>query len=195
MKKLLIIDNHDSFTFNLVDLLRPICRELNISMSIVFSEALDLDEVENFSHILISPGPDVPRAYPNNFAMLERYAQRKSILGVCLGHQTIGEFFGGALYNLAEVRHGQQRPLSQIEPNPLFEGLPNPLNIGLYHSWAISQDSLKKTPLVATGVCDQAVLMAFKHEHLPIYGVQFHPESFITEYGALILRNWLLGQA
>ena len=127
-KNLLIIDNHDSFTFNLVDLLRPLCRELNIPMQIVFSEELDLDEVDNFSHILISPGPDVPRAYPNNFAMLERYSQRKSILGVCLGHQTIAEFFGGELYNLAEVRHGQQRPLSQLEENPLFDSLPESVN-------------------------------------------------------------------
>ena len=113
-------------------------------------------------------------------------------MGVCLGHQTIAEFFGGELYNLAEVRHGQQRPLSQLEENPLFDGLPKSFNIGLYHSWAISQNSLEKTQLVATSICDQAVLMAFKHANLPIYGVQFHPESFITEHGKAMLRNWLM---
>lgn len=106
MKKLLIIDNHDSFTFNLVDLLRPICRELNIPMQIIFSEELDLDEVENFSHILISPGPDVPRAYPNNFAMLKRYSQHKSILGVCLGYQTIAEFLVGSYITLQKFGTG-----------------------------------------------------------------------------------------
>ncbi|OOH88035.1 anthranilate synthase component II [Pasteurellaceae bacterium 15-036681] len=184
---LLIIDNHDSFTFNLVDLLRKI----GVEMQVVSVEDLDLDQVEQFSHIMISPGPDVPRAYPQLFAMLERYHQTKSILGVCLGHQTICEFFGGELYNLKQVRHGWQRPLIQQQPNPLFKGLPNSFNIGLYHSWAILQNSLENTPLVATATCDDNVLMAMKHRDLKIYGVQFHPESFITEYGEQILRNWL----
>lgn len=184
---LLIIDNHDSFTFNLVDLLRKI----GVEMQVVSVEELDLDDVERFSHIMISPGPDVPRAYPQLFAMLERYYQHKSILGVCLGHQTLCEFFGGELYNLNQVRHGQQRPLIQQQANPLFENLPRQFNIGLYHSWAISQKSLENTPLVATATCDQGVLMAVKHRSLALYGVQFHPESFITEYGEQMLRNWL----
>ncbi|QLD32503.1 anthranilate synthase component II [Mannheimia varigena] len=186
-KKLLIIDNHDSFTFNLVDLLRKI----NVPAEVVLVEDLNLDEVENFSHILISPGPDVPRAYPQTFAMLERYHQTKSILGVCLGHQTICEFFGGTLYNLENVRHGQQRTLTQIEPNPIFNDLPKQFQVGLYHSWGILQNSLENTPLVATAICEQNVLMAFKHKDLPIFGVQFHPESFITEYGKEMLENWL----
>lgn len=186
-KKLLIIDNHDSFTFNLVDLLRKI----NISAKVVLVEELNLDEVESFSHILISPGPDVPKAYPQTFVMLERYHQTKSILGVCLGHQTLCEFFGGTLYNLENVRHGQQRTLTQIEPNPMFSGLPKQFQIGLYHSWGILQNSLENTPLVATAICEQNVLVAFKHKNLPIFGVQFHPESFITEYGKEMLENWL----
>lgn len=186
-KKLLIIDNHDSFTFNLVDLLRKI----NISAKVVLVEELNLDEVESFSHILISPGPDVPKAYPQTFVMLERYHQTKSILGVCLGHQTLCEFFGGTLYNLENVRHGQQRTLTQIEPNPMFNGLPKQFQIGLYHSWGILQNSLENTPLVATAICEQNVLVAFKHKNLPIFGVQFHPESFITEYGKEMLENWL----
>ncbi|MDH2999108.1 anthranilate synthase component 2 [Pasteurellaceae bacterium LFhippo2] len=184
---LLIIDNHDSFTFNLVDLLRKI----GVEMQIISVEDLDLDQVEQFSHIMISPGPDVPRAYPQLFDMLERYHQTKSILGVCLGHQTICEFFGGELYNLEQVRHGWQRPLIQQQDNPLFKGLPDSFGVGLYHSWAISQNSLQNTPLVATATCNENVLMAMKHKELPIYGVQFHPESFITEYGEQILRNWL----
>lgn len=184
---LLIIDNHDSFTFNLVELLRKIGAE----MQVVSVEELDLDDVERFSHIMISPGPDVPRAYPQLFTMLARYHQHKSILGVCLGHQTLCEFFGGELYNLNQVRHGQQRPLIQQQANPLFENLPHQFNIGLYHSWAISQKSLENTPLIATATCDQGVLMAVKHRSLAIYGVQFHPESFITEYGEQMLRNWL----
>lgn len=184
---LLLIDNHDSFTFNLVDLLRKI----GVETKVVSVEALNLAEVDAFSHIMISPGPDVPSAYPQLFAMLERYQYTKSIFGVCLGHQTLCEFFGGTLYNLDNVRHGQQRPLTQILDNPLFDGLPKQFNIGLYHSWAISQNSLANTPLVATALCDQNVLMAVKHTHLRLYGVQFHPESFITEFGEQLLRNWL----
>ncbi|WP_373778099.1 anthranilate synthase component II [Glaesserella sp.] len=184
---LLIIDNHDSFTFNLVDLVRKI----GVEMQVVSVEDLDLDAVEHFSHIMISPGPDVPSAYPQLFALLERYHHAKSILGVCLGHQTLCQFFGGALYNLETVRHGQRRSLVQHSPNPLFEGLPDSFHIGLYHSWAILQNSLANTPLVMTASCDQGVLMAIRHQYLPIYGVQFHPESFITEHGEQILRNWL----
>lgn len=190
-KKLLIINNHDSFTFNLVDLLRPICRRQSIEMKVVLVEALDLERTEDFSHILISPGPDVPRAYPQTFAMLARYYRSKSILGVCLGHQTLCEFFGGNLYNLTEVRHGQQHLLRQFDEHPLFKGLPSQFKVGLYHSWAILQNSLENTPLVATAICEQNVLVAFKHKDLPIFGVQFHPESFITEYGKEMLENWL----
>lgn len=184
---LLIIDNNDSFTFNLVDLIRKI----DVPMKIVPVAELDLDKIEAFSHILISPGPDIPRAYPQLFEMLARYHQTKSILGVCLGHQTLCEFFGGELYNLGNVRHGQQRFLIQQQPNRLFNGLPERFQIGLYHSWAILQKSLANSPLVATAFCDQQILMAVQHQSLPIYGVQFHPESFITEYGEQILRNWL----
>lgn len=190
MKKtvnLLIIDNHDSFTFNLVDLMR----KLSVAMEVVLVEQLELNDVEHFSHLLISPGPDVPRAYPQTFAMLQRFYQSKSILGVCLGHQTLCEFFGGELYNLNEVRHGQQRSLKQLTDNLLFQNLPKSFNIGVYHSWAISQNSLKNTPLIPTAICDQNILMAFQHQNLPIYGVQFHPESFMTEYGEQMLRNWL----
>ncbi len=187
LKKLLIIDNHDSFTFNLVDLLR----KLDVPAKVVLVEELDLNEVEHFSHILISPGPDVPRAYLQTFAMLERYHQTKSILGVCLGHQTICEFFGGKLYNLNDVRHGQQRTLTQIEPNPIFKGLPKQLKVGLYHSRAFCKIRCKIHRLYQPRVCDQNVLMAFKHQHLPIFGVQFHPESFITEFGQQMLANWL----
>lgn len=184
---LLIIDNHDSFTFNLVDLFRKI----KVQTDVVSVEDLDLNQVEKYSHILISPGPDVPSAYPKLFTMLERYHQTKSILGVCLGHQVLCEFFSGELYNLNEVRHGQKRLLEQVVASPLFKELPQQFYVGLYHSWAILQNSLKNSPLVATAVCDEKVLMAMQHQSLPIYGVQFHPESFMTEFGKEILENWL----
>lgn len=183
----LIIDNHDSFTFNLVDLFRKI----GLKPDVVSVEALNLEQVENYTHLLISPGPDVPRAYPKLFELLDRFHQHKSILGVCLGHQTLCEFFGGELYNLNNVRHGQTRRLVQQKENALFQGLPKQFQIGLYHSWAILQNSLENSPLVATSFCSDGVLMAVAHQHLPLYGVQFHPESFITEYGEQMLKNWL----
>ncbi|MDP8098324.1 anthranilate synthase component II [Pasteurella atlantica] len=183
----LIIDNHDSFTFNLVDLFRKI----KVQVEIISVENLELDKIEKYSHILISPGPDVPSAYPILFEMLQRYSQTKSILGVCLGHQVLCEFFGGQLYNLNRVRHGQKSQLSYINKSPIFKNLPATFNVGLYHSWAILQNSLNKSPLEVTAICDENIVMAVQHQRLPIYGVQFHPESFMTEFGREILQNWL----
>lgn len=186
MQKLLVINNQDSFTYNLVDLIR----RLNVPFEVVDVVNLALDEVENFSHILISPGPDVPRNYPQLFAMLERYHQHKSILGVCLGLQTICEFFGGTLYNLSDVRHGKNKQLTVQAESILFNALPQKFQIGLYHSWAISQENFP-AQLQITALCDDNVIMAIQHKSLPIYAVQFHPESFISEYGEEMLRNWL----
>lgn len=184
--KLLIINNHDSFTFNLVDLIR----RLDVPFDVLNVEDLQTNTPENYSHILISPGPDVPRAYPQLFAMLEKYHQQKSILGVCLGHQTLCEFFGGALYNLKAVRHGQKRTLKVRSNSTLFSGLPDEFQIGLYHSWAVHEDNFPEE-LEITAICDEKVVMAMQHKNLPIYGVQFHPESYMSEYGEQILRNWL----
>ncbi|KAE9531090.1 anthranilate synthase component II [Testudinibacter aquarius] len=182
---LLIINNHDSFTYNLVDLLRRI---EGLEMQVCDTENVDLDRVADFSHLLISPGPDVPSAYPQLFEILQRYHQQKSILGVCLGHQTLCQFFGGELYNLAQIRHGRSEVLRQTDSSLLFQNLPQSFKIGLYHSWAI-----KNLPpcLQATAVDQDGTLMAMQHRTLPIFGVQFHPESFITEHGEQMLRNWL----
>ncbi|AHN71927.1 anthranilate synthase component II [Aggregatibacter actinomycetemcomitans] len=183
---LLIINNHDSFTFNLVDLIR----RLAVPFQVVNVEDLDLDAVENFSHLLISPGPDVPRAYPQLFALLERYHRCKSIFGVCLGHQILCEFFGAALYNLPSPRHGQAKLLYLVSDSPLFKNLPPSFQIGLYHSWAVGEPHCP-TQLQITARCSDNIIMAMQHKTLPIYGVQFHPESYISEYGEQILRNWL----
>lgn len=184
---LLIINNHDSFTYNLVDLIR----QFDVPFSVVNVEQLNLDEVDNFSHILISPGPDVPNAYPQLFAMLERYQHRKSILGVCLGHQTLCQFFGAELYNLLAVRHGQARKINVLqEKSSLFAGLPAQFQIGLYHSWAVSTERFP-SELEITAVDDENVVMAIQHRYLPIYGVQFHPESYISEGGRILISNFL----
>ncbi|MDG6882469.1 Para-aminobenzoate synthase glutamine amidotransferase component II [Phocoenobacter uteri] len=183
----LIIDNHDSFTFNLVDLFRKIGSRVDV----ILVEDLDLAIVEKYSHILISPGPDVPRSYPKLFEMLQCYAQTKSILGVCLGHQVLCEYFGGELYNLNKVRHGQRKQIHCVKQNAIFDSLPSQFDVGLYHSWTISSDSLHSSSLDITAICDEQVVMAVAHQTLPIYGVQFHPESFMTEFGKEILLNWL----
>ncbi|WP_109077345.1 anthranilate synthase component II [Aggregatibacter kilianii] len=183
---LLIINNHDSFTFNLVDLIR----RLAVPFEVVNVEDLALDAVDHFSHVLISPGPDVPRAYPQLFALLARYQNTKSILGVCLGHQMLCEFFGAELYNLPSPRHGQAKQLRRMADSLLFKNLPQTFQIGLYHSWAVSERDFP-AQLQITARCDDGVIMAMQHKTLPIYGVQFHPESYISEYGEQILRNWL----
>lgn len=183
--KLLIINNHDSFTFNLVDLIR----RLQLPFDVLNVENLQPETPEDYSHILISPGPDVPRAYPQLFAMLEKYHQHKTILGVCLGHQTLCEFFGGTLYNLEKVRHGQKRRLKVRSNSPLFLTLPTEFDIGLYHSWAVRVEDFPEC-LEITAVCDENVVMAMQHKTLPIYGVQFHPESYMSQFGEQILRNW-----
>lgn len=186
MKHLLIVNNHDSFTYNLVDLIR----RLHVKFHVVDVEQLDLDKVEKFSHILISPGPDVPSAYPQLFALLEQYHRTKVILGVCLGHQTLCHFFGASLYNLTDVRHGYARQLNVRSTSPLFLRLPATFRIGLYHSWAVSKTDFP-TELEITATCEDEIIMAFQHRTLPIYGVQFHPESYISEYGEQILQNFL----
>ena len=184
--KLLIINNHDSFTFNLVDLIR----KLNVPYDVLNVEDLKESTAEKYGHILISPGPDVPRAYPQLFSMLEKYYQQKSILGVCLGHQTLCEFFGGTLYNLQKVRHGQKRILKVRSNSPLFFSLPSEFNIGLYHSWGVQKKDFPSC-LEVTALCNEGVVMAMQHKSLPIYGVQFHPESYMSDFGEQILRNWL----
>ena len=186
MKKILVINNHDSFTYNLVDLIR----QLQVRFDVVSIEELSLDCVEGYTHILISPGPDVPSTYPQLFAMLERFYQTKSILGVCLGHQTLCEFFGGELYNLPRVRHGLKRRLNVLLNSGLFLGLPAEFEIGLYHSWAVQTESIPET-LEITAVCDDEIVMATQHKNLPIFSVQFHPESYMSEFGEQVLQNWL----
>ncbi|QDJ12398.1 anthranilate synthase component II [Mergibacter septicus] len=189
--KLLVVDNNDSFTYNLVELLRQLQQELGLEITVCPVGELNLAEVDRYTHILLSPGADVPMAYPQMFSLLADYHQTKSILGVCLGHQTLCQFFGGHLYNLGQVRHGRNGRLQQLAPSPLFTGLPSDFEIGLYHSWAISQQDFPQA-LEITALCNQGIIMAVQHRQYPLYGVQFHPESFITQQGKALLKNWLL---
>ena len=193
MIRLLIIDNQDSFTYNLVELVRRVAASLpNVSFDVLNVSDLQQHSAQNYSHILISPGPDVPSAYPQLFRLLEHYHQTKSILGVCLGHQTLCQFFGGQLYNLAAPRHGEQLALKVRSISQLFLQLPAQFKIGLYHSWAVAEQDFPEQ-LEISARCEQGVIMAMQHRSLPIYGVQFHPESYMSEFGEQILRNWLSG--
>ncbi|MGQ0287368.1 anthranilate synthase component II [Pasteurellaceae bacterium 22721_9_1] len=186
MTTLAIINNHDSFTYNLVDLVR----RLAVDFQVINVEDLQLEQLESTSHIIISPGPDVPRAYPILFDMLQRFYQQKAIFGVCLGHQTLCEFFGGQLFNLADVRHGQRKSVKVRSKSPLFQQLPAEFNVGLYHSWAVSPEHFPEQ-LEVTATCDDEIIMAFQHKTLPIFGVQFHPESYMSDFGEKILANFL----
>ena len=187
MQRLLIINNHDSFTYNLVDLIRRI----GVYFHVVDVEKLNLNQIENYSHILISPGPDVPQSYPPLFSMLRRFHASKAILGVCLGHQTLCQFFGAELFNLPDVRHGHAQRLKVRSNSRLFFGLPSEFTVGLYHSWAVSRQNFP-SQLDITATCGDEIIMAVQHRRLPVYGVQFHPESYISEYGEQILRNFLI---
>lgn len=183
---LLLIDNNDSFTYNLVDMLH----RLDIMpFTVVNISALHLDDVAHYSHILISPGPDVPEAYPQLFSLLSRFAESKSIFGVCLGHQVICRFFGARLYNLAQVKHGQDAQINIVSESSLFQNMPSSLQVALYHSWAV--DLAECTALAPLAYDESQTLMAVMHKQLPIFGVQFHPESFVTQFGEQILYNWL----
>ncbi|MFC0322483.1 anthranilate synthase component II [Gallibacterium melopsittaci] len=185
---LLLIDNHDSFTYNLVDLLRKL---LPLSaFEVMQYEQIPFDKLDHYSHLLLSPGPDVPSAYPQLFALIEQAKHQMSILGVCLGHQTLCQYFGATLYNLTDVRHGQNKRLYQTANSPLWHNIPQQSQIGLYHSWAVAKQDFP-AELEITAECEEGVIMTMQHRHLPIYGVQFHPESFMTEYGETLLRNWL----
>ncbi len=183
---LLIINNHDSFTYNLVELIR----RLSVPFTLVNTEDVRPETIAPFSHILISPGPDVPEAYPQLFAVLEQSYRDKSVLGVCLGHQTLCRFFGAELYNLPQVRHGQTKTLQVRSDCALFRGLPAQFQVGLYHSWAVAGKYFP-SELVVTAVCDEDVIMAVQHRSLPLYGVQFHPESYMSEFGYQLLSNWI----
>ncbi|QLB12364.1 para-aminobenzoate synthetase component 2 [Bisgaardia hudsonensis] len=183
---LLIVNNHDSFTYNLVELVR----KLKCPFEVIDVECVDLSLINHFTHILISPGPDVPSAYPQLFSLVEKYYLSKSILGVCLGHQMLCQFFGAVLYNLPKVRHGQSHNIFIKSDSILFQNLLNPFRIGLYHSWAVSKDDFP-IDLNIIAECDENIIMAFEHKYLPIYGIQFHPESYISENGLKILKNWL----
>lgn len=186
MKKVLIIDNYDSFTYNLVHYLE----ELGAEVTVMRNDQFELDEVGSFNKILLSPGPGIPDEAGLLKDVIREYAKSKSILGVCLGQQAIGEVFGGGLLNLDSVYHGVSTKVEILDPDEiLFKGLGPQIEVGRYHSWVV--DPKLPDSLVATSVDENGQVMSLRHVSFDVRGVQFHPESVLTPHGKQILGNWL----
>jgi anthranilate synthase component 2 len=182
---ILVIDNYDSFTFNLVHYLE----EMDCTVTVKRNDQFAMDEVAQYDKVVLSPGPGIPEEAGLLKDVIERYAQTIPMLGVCLGHQAIAEVFGGTLSNLATVFHGVSSSMKVIEDDPIFDGLPKTFDVGRYHSWVVNKPLPKGFILLAEE--ENGQVMAFKHDTYPIYGVQFHPESILTPNGKQILQNWL----
>ncbi len=184
--KILIIDNYDSFTYNLVHYLE----DLNCNVTIKRNDQLHIDEVNDYDKIILSPGPGLPNQAGLLKEIIKKYAHTKPILGICLGQQAIAEVFGGSLLNLNEVKHGVSSVITQCTPNEgLFKNLPIKFKAGRYHSWVVNP-TLPEC-LIATSFDENGNIMSLKHSFLNIKGVQFHPESILTPFGKQILQNWI----
>ncbi len=185
--KILVLDNYDSFTYNLVYIIRQL--GYGDQMDIFRNDKISLDDVDQYDKILLSPGPGVPSEAGIMPEMLKRYSASKSILGVCLGHQAIGEAFGGDLINLSEVLHGVASTV-KVEQDLLFKDVPDTFKIGRYHSWVINESTLSPDLEIIARTPDNQI-MAVRHKKYDVRGVQFHPESILTENGVQIMKNWL----
>ncbi|WP_257658519.1 anthranilate synthase component II [Parapedobacter lycopersici] len=189
--RILVIDNYDSFTFNLVHLLH----ECGYDATVWRNDKFELKDVAGFDKILLSPGPGIPKEAGLLMDVIREYGDSKSILGICLGQQAIAEVYGGQLYNLAKPVHGTATPLLITDPDePIFRGLPNEFPAGRYHSWAVSREGLPDT-LRITAEDSEGVIMGLSHKTLDVKGLQFHPESVLTAHGREMMANWLQAQA
>lgn len=188
MSKILVVDNYDSFTYNLVHYIKDVTGEMP---DIFRNDKITAQEALKYDKILLSPGPGIPDEAGNLKDIIKICAPKCSILGVCLGLQAIGEVFGGTLFNLNKVYHGVSSlmTLTNVE-DILFKGVPKTFQAARYHSWMVSNENLPKELLV-TATDEEGKIMAFKHEKYDVHGVQFHPESILTEHGHLMIENWI----
>lgn len=185
--KIMILDNYDSFTYNLVHAIEQLAGQ---KVFVFRNDKISLRQVEAFDKIVLSPGPGIPSEAGVLKALIEEYAQSKSILGVCLGHQAIAEVFGAKLINLPEVYHGIATPMKQTAPSRLFKNISQEFQAGRYHSWIVRKNSLPPD-FEVTARDSQDEIMAFEHKSFNLAGVQFHPESVLTPQGEKMLENWL----
>jgi len=184
--KISIIDNYDSFTYNLSHLVK----ELGAEVAVYRNDKFELPQLEPFDKIILSPGPGIPSEAGLLLDVIRAYKGRKPILGVCLGHQAIGEVFGAALVNLADVFHGVAAEGTQFGLDPIFNGCPRRITMGRYHSWVVSKAGLPDC-LEVTAESDEGQIMALRHRSYDIHGIQFHPESVLTPDGRTIIKNFL----
>lgn len=190
--RILVFDNYDSFTYNLVHLVEKITHK---KVDVYRNDQIMLEKVKEYDKIILSPGPGIPVEAGLLLPLIKEYAATKSILGVCLGHQAIGEAFGGELINLSTVYHGVATPIKILEsknkkPNAALDNLPGMIEVGRYHSWIVSDENFPEE-LEVTARDDNGYIMALQHKRFDVQGVQFHPESVLTPEGETILRNWL----
>jgi anthranilate synthase component 2 len=191
--KILIFDNYDSFTYNLVHLVEKLTHE---KVDVYRNDKIALEDVQRYDKIILSPGPGLPSEAGLLLSLIKEYAATKSILGVCLGHQAIGEVFGGKLTNLSSVFHGVATPVKKVNGqrsmvnSKLFEGLPETFEVGRYHSWIVDKKGFPDE-LEITAEDENGFIMALQHKQYDVQGVQFHPESVLTPDGEKIMRNWL----
>ena len=186
MIKTVIIDNYDSFTYNLSHLLK----ELGADVTVVRNDRFRLEDLEQYDRIVLSPGPGIPSEAGLMPQVIKSYAGRKPILGICLGHQAIGEAFGAKLLNIGNVVHGVATPAHLTAQDYLFEGLASDLEVGRYHSWVVDDKDLPQC-LEVTSRSDDGYIMSLRHREFDIRGIQFHPESVLTPQGKTIINNWL----
>jgi anthranilate synthase component II len=186
--KILVFDNYDSFTYNLVHLVEKIIHD---KVDVYRNDQISLDKVAEYDKIILSPGPGVPQEAGLLLPLIKQYAPSKSILGVCLGHQAIGEAFGGKLVNLSTVYHGVSLPVNIVNANsPLFKGMAKTFDVGRYHSWVVAEEGFP-AELEITARDENNFIMGLQHKTYDVQGVQFHPESVLTPEGETIMRNWL----
>ena len=184
--KIVIIDNYDSFTYNLSHLVK----ELGAEVDVVRNDQFQLDDLSQYDKIILSPGPGIPSEAGLLLDVIKTYTGKKPIFGVCLGHQAIGEVFGGKLENLSNVFHGVATEGTQLQNDPIFDGLPKRITMGRYHSWVVAKDGFPDC-LEITAESDEGQIMALRHRDYDIHGIQFHPESVLTPDGKTIIKNWI----
>jgi len=186
--KILVFDNYDSFTYNLVQLIKELAPKAMVE--VFRNDEIALEKIKDYDKILLSPGPGIPSESGLLLPLIKEYAATKSIFGVCLGQQAIGESFGAKLSNLAQVYHGIATPVQVIAKSDLFEGMPPIFQVGRYHSWVVDEKDFP-SDLIITSKDDQGYIMSLEHKTYDVKGVQFHPESVLTPDGAKIIANWL----
>ncbi len=182
-----LIDNNDSFTYNIVELIRRIP---GCDLTVIPCEKTDISELERYDKLILSPGPGLPKEFPVLQDILDSFYATKPILGICLGHEAIAQYFGAELIHLPSVIHGQPKEIHVFEESVLFKNIPAKFTAGLYHSWVIDVGNIP-SGLQITGLSEEGNIMSFQHKEFNLFGVQFHPESVITEYGKELMKNFL----